>query len=411
MAKESLIAGLDIGSAQVCCVAGIWDDSQKKVHIIEGKIVPCDGIKAGSVIDIQEASKSIEKAFNETEKVVNGQIDTAVLSLRGDFIESDSASGTAQISRGDINESDIGSAMNAAEKSMNLPQGREVLQMIPKKYILDGKLNVVNPVGMEAVFIQLEACAFTAASVNLKNILRAANSIKINCSAVYSYTAASEILWRKEEKESGCLVVDFGGYTTGLVYYFGGILQYSDEIPIGSEHITMDLMRKLKTSRGEAERIKIEHGAAFCHPDKFQNRDFDYIAADAVTKAESSRQEIVENAIMIRMDQILCYIAQAVEKRMGAQSVPSNIILTGGGCRLELLTDAFEKFFDGIPYVRIGVPIDSKVSGKKEIITNPSYSSAIGAIHSLYSNYYASPDNVSLRNSLSKIGVWLKERL
>jgi cell division protein FtsA len=137
MAKESLIAGLDIGSAQVCCAAGIWDDSQRAVHIIDGKIVPCyEGIKAGSVVDIQEASKSIEKAFNDTAKAVNGQIDTVVLSLRGDFIKSDNAKGMAQIaSRVDINESDIDNALENAGESMKLTQEQEILQMIPKRYI------------------------------------------------------------------------------------------------------------------------------------------------------------------------------------------------------------------------------------------------------------------------------------
>jgi cell division protein FtsA len=410
MPKETLVAGLDIGSNQVCCVAGMLDEEQRQAKVLAGDIVLChDGIKAGAVVDIQEASKAIERVFTDTEKLAGGQIDSVILSLRGDFIKPKAAKGVANVLRSEITHSAIEDALDNARESMKLEQEQEILQLIPKRFVLDGHLPTLNPIGMDAAYIEVDVHTLISSSVNLRNILKAASSIKTNYGdKIYSYIAASEVLARKEEKEAGCLIIDFGGYTTGLVQYFDGILQYSDEIPVGSEYITRDLMHRLRASYQEAAKVKIEQGAAFCPPD-FQNREFEYIAADGVTMVKTDRHDVVENIIMPRMDQILYHIAGVIDKKSGIQSLPGSIILTGGGSRLEFITAAFEKYFEERPFVRVGIPLENRVLGPREIVANPSYSSAIGAIYSMFSNVYSFMPSKQSFGGANGVLNWLKE--
>ena len=126
----------------------------------------------------------------------------------------------------------------------------EILQIVPREFILNQQRGIQNPIGMEGTFIEVDVHALVAASSNIGNILKAMNSVDIGCDEkVYGYLAASDILVTKEEKELGCLVVDLGGLTTGLVHYCDGIIRYTDEVQVGSDYITRDIMHKLRLDR------------------------------------------------------------------------------------------------------------------------------------------------------------------
>jgi cell division protein FtsA len=411
MVKESLIAGIDVGSNQVCCVVGALDEEQKLVKILSGAISQCsDGIKSGAVIDIQEASNSMKRAYLEAEKTASGQIDAVIVSMRGNFIEAHNVKGVANIPNKEVDEFVINEALASARESMKLENGKEVLQIAPKEFFLDQQ-RVQNPIKMDGNIIEIEALSFVASSTNIVNILKTMSLSDIECAdKIYSYMAASEILLRKEEKESGCLLIDFGALTTGIVYYEDGILRYTDELPVGSEHVTKDLMHKLRVSHQEAEKIKIEHGAAFCFSG-FEDREFSYREADGVTEAKANRREIVEGVILPRMDQIFLSIINKMQKRPNP-NVP-NIILTGGGSKLQYITRACEKCFEDFrPFVRIGFPLENKIVGPREIVLNQSYASAIGAIYCEFSNPYSSGVSKQQRDFgkfASKVKTFFKE--
>jgi cell division protein FtsA len=393
MVKESLVAGIDIGSNQVCCVVGAVDEDLKLVKVLSAALVACpEGIKSGAVVDIGKAADALRRAFKEAEKTAGGQIDDIVAAVGGQFIEANNSRGFANIHNREVSESIIDEALYSAEESIKIDSGKEIIQIVPCEYFLDGQ-KIQNPLQMEGTKIEINAIGFTANTVNLNNITKAMNIAEINCSSkIYSPMAVCDILLRQEEKESGCLLVDFGGYSTNIVQYEDGILKYTHELPVGSEHITKDLMRKLGTSYQESANIKINQGAAFC-ADEFEDREFEYLAADGVAKIQAYRREIVEEIITPRIEQILAFI-EAVVKQKSSQSMPSNIILTGGGSKLEYLTTAFERYFDEARhFVRIGYPENNKVIGAQEIITNPVYSCAIGAIYSLLSNVYYPSDS------------------
>jgi cell division protein FtsA len=56
MVKQVVTAGIDIGSNQICCVAGICDESTGLIKVLSAIIMSCDGLKAGTVVNIQETA-------------------------------------------------------------------------------------------------------------------------------------------------------------------------------------------------------------------------------------------------------------------------------------------------------------------------------------------------------------------
>ncbi|AKL98302.1 cell division protein FtsA [Endomicrobium proavitum] len=389
MAKQTLIAGLDIGSNQVCCVAGVRDDQTRLVKVLGSAVVPSsDGIKSGAVINIQEAAMAISKAIEEAEKSAGGQISSVTAAIRGNFIESRSVKASANINHSDkeVTEDTVINALDNARQKIKINSDHEVLQIIPREFILDGQKGIQNPIGMEGNVLEVDVHALVASSSNIGNIFKAMNLAGVNCDdRVYSYHAAGEILVTKEEKELGCLVVDFGGLTTGLVHYAEAIIRYTNEVQVGSDHITRDIMHKLRASFSVSKEVKETRGAAFKY-DGFQNAEFDYDGADGISVKKFDKFQLVD-IIQPRVEQILFAIEDAMKKSsFGAEFLSGGIILTGGGSRLDGIVKAFEKYFGCA--ARPGRPDLSKVVGADEIIENPVYTAAIGAIASPFSNTY-----------------------
>ena len=411
MAKQALIAGLDIGSNQVCCVAGVIDEEERLIKVLGSAVVACsDGIKAGAVINIQEAAMSIARAFEDTEKAAGSKISDVIVAVRGSFVEARNSKGVANInhSNREITEDTVANALDSARKMIKIDSEHEILQIVPREFILNQQKGIQNPVGMEGTFIEVDVHALVASTSNIGNILKAMNSVDVPCDdKVYGYLAASDILVTKEEKELGCLVVDFGGLTTGIVHYADGIIRYTNEIQVGSDYITRDIMHKLRASFAVSKEVKEMYGAAFSSPE-LKNTEFEYRAADGRSTRKYDRQQLVE-IIQPRIEQILFVVEDMMKKSpYGGQFLSGGIILTGGGSMLEGMPEAFEKYFGCS--VRIGVPNSEKVVGPNEIVSSPVYTSAIGAIASILSNSYAvySP-KTSGPGFFSKVGRWFEE--
>ena len=65
-----------------------------------------------------------------------------------------------------------------------------------------------------------------------------------------------------DELEMGAACIDMGGGTTTISVFADGKFVYADAIPVGGNHVTMDLARGLSTRLENAERLKVMHGSA-----------------------------------------------------------------------------------------------------------------------------------------------------
>ncbi|MDR1784410.1 MAG: cell division protein FtsA [Endomicrobium sp.] len=411
MAKQTLIAGLDIGSNKICCAAGVCDDEARLIKIFGAVSVPCDGIKAGAVIDIQETAISIGEVFEKIEKITGSRIGNVVVAVRGNFIKSKSSRGVASISHSEreITQETVQNALESAKKQIKIDSDQEILQIVPREYILNQQKGIQNPIGMEGTYIEVDVHTFVVSSSNMGNIAKAMTSVGTNLNyRVYGYLAASSILVTKEEKELSCLVIDFGGLTTGLVHFVDGIVRHVDEISNGSDYITRDIGHKLRASYSISKEIKEMYGAAFVYKD-FKNEEFEYKGADGRTTRKCDKLELVSGIITPRIDRILYEIKEIVEKNdYGCEFLSGGIILTGGGSNLSGLAEAFEKVFNCS--VRIGVPDSNKIVCPNEILLDPSYTTAIGAIAYDFlnlRNYF--DDKSSKSNIFLKISKWFEE--
>ncbi|MDR1952831.1 MAG: cell division protein FtsA [Elusimicrobiota bacterium] len=417
-AAQTLSAGIDIGSDQVTCVIGVVDESLRKVNILGSSIVRCNdkrSIEAGEIKNIVEASHTIEAALEEAQRFAGGEASHFIIAVRGSFIEARRATGKASTdtSTREVTQDTMDNAINNARDVItgDLSYASDILQIIPNDFILDGATGIQQPLGMGGINLEIEVHALAAPILKMENIDKALKMANIDyVNKVYSYIAASDILVRQDEKELGCLVVDFGGSTIGLVLYIEN-LKFIYEIRAGSDLITKAISLYLRAPRHEARRIKEEFGSAVIGDD-FENSEFEYLGADGTTINRNERVHLVREVIQPEMDRILKEIENVLEKKgYGKDKLSGGIILTGGGSRMQGMRDAFERFFDGCS-VRIAKPLDDKVTGIREITSNPSYTAAIGALYYMLSDEQEQiggrESSLEFSGILSKIKKFLK---
>src|SRR5689334_21918515 len=124
--KRDIIAGLDLGTTKICALIGEVDEQQNLTIIGEG-MVPSEGFKNGMVVDLEAATKAIEKAVSKAESTANIHIDRIVVSMAGKHIQSQNNRGEISVAnplRG-ITEEDIKHVMEKAQ-AVVIPEGREL---------------------------------------------------------------------------------------------------------------------------------------------------------------------------------------------------------------------------------------------------------------------------------------------
>lgn len=408
MSKSEILAGLDIGSSQVCCVVGRRSDETRVLEVLGAAKLPCRGVKGGVVINLHETSYAVQHVIEQVEEQINDTVRHVYLGLRGNHIESMNARGAINISRTDkeITAEDVSGAVDNA-KTIRLSPDREILHTVPQEFSLNHQRGVPNPVGMEGNFLEVDVHILTASSSHLSNIYKAiAQSGFDVLEPIYGLMAVGDLVITQEEKELGCLLIDFGGLTTGIAIYTEGSIRYSKELQVGSDFITRDISHSLRTSLSTAQNIKEKHGISMGSLLR-DDLKFDYTTVDGRTVRSVTKRQLIE-IIQPRLDQIFVAIDEDVKRSNLADAIiPGGIIITGGGARIDGIVQATEQALNSS--TRIGLPQD--VGGPEEIINNTSYATAIGLLKSDFASIANRISNRHMKGPswLKRVREWVED--
>jgi len=379
--KKQLICAVDIGTSKVATVVALFDKEEDKVPKIIGfSSSPSLGIKKGLVIDIEKATEAIEKSIEKSEKMAGYKIDKAFVSVGGPHISSLNSHGLVAITNPnqEINEGDVVRVIEAAQ-AVSLSSTRQIIEVVPCDFTVDGQGGIKNPVGMTGVRLEVDTHIITASQTNIKNIQRCLSDLGIEIEGfVFSGLSSAEAVLTDTEKELGVVLVDIGGGKTDLCLYSEGSLLHSSSLPIGGKHVTNDIAVGLRVSLDSAEKIKI-------YLSKKMNNLSMKKKISEIDLSELKLQEDVENIsiktlldeiINPRLEEIFKLIYEEIEKSGLIKSIPSGLVLTGGGALTVGIMDVAKKVID-LP-VRVGVP--EKVGGLVDEILDPFYATTIGLI-------------------------------
>ena len=104
-----------------------------------------------------------------------------------------------------------------------ISQNEEVIYLRTNKYIIDNKLEVIDPLLMEAKSIEVENFLVKIEKKYLDNIENILSSCNLSATSIIPGSVAQgEILLTSQEKNLGSCLIDIGYSTTDVVCYEGG---------------------------------------------------------------------------------------------------------------------------------------------------------------------------------------------
>lgn len=254
---NDIIVGVDIGTTKVSTVIA-KANRQSQMEVIGYGISECSGIKKGLIVDIEAVAKAVRNSISTAERTANCRVNAVHLALSGMHMLMVPSRGQINFDGNmkEITPEDVSRVLKDA-KSFDIPYDRQVVDVIPNQYIIDGYDEIVDPTGMMGAVVEVDADVVLGSSIATQSLLKSVEKAGYQVAGiVVEALATSEVILSEEEKELGVLQVDIGGGKTDYSFFKGGRLVHYGSIPIGGEHITNDIVIGLKIAYNEADRLK-----------------------------------------------------------------------------------------------------------------------------------------------------------
>jgi cell division protein FtsA len=395
--RKNYLVGIDVGTTQVRVIVG-EPRPDGTVSIIGLGLSPSEGMKKGIIVDLELTIEAIAFAAAEAERMCGFKIDSACVGLPGLNTELINNRGVVAVQSDDreIRLDDIERVMQAA-RVIALPLDREIVEVIPREFVVDGYDGIRDPAGMLGVRLEVDAMIVTSPITSLRNLTRCVNRAGINVTGmVLQPLAAAEVALSADEKELGVFLVDIGGGTTDIAFFQEGKLQRLASVPVGGDHITNDLAMGLRTSFFTAENIKIEHGSASISAVSGEE-DIEISSVGSRERRQISPQEI-SRYIEPRVQEIFQIIREEMIKMGWPGLPPAGAVFTGGVSQMKGLIEMAAFFFESDQVRRAEFDYVG--------IQNPIYTNAVGLLYYAYKQqprYYQERGTAGYKK---KPGLW-----
>lgn len=369
MKKDKYICGLDIGNTKVCAVVG--EVNEGGLEIIGIGTSPSNGIKKSIIVNIEHAVESIKNAIEVAEINTGAEIDSVYVGISGSNVKVFDSYGAVGIKNEEITLLDIDRAVESAETAY-IPLDREVLQVIPSSYMIDGQNGIKDPLGMKGARLEAKVHIVTAPVSYVQNIIKCCEKAGLEViEIVFQPIASAEAILTDDEKELGVVIADIGGTTDIVLFKNARLLNFS-VLPIGGNHFTNDIAIGLGLPVSEAERLKRNFGYAIAY---MVNKE-DMIDIIQVGQERKIPARYLSEIIRPRAEELLEFIKNELQCMSAYDKATSGIVLTGGGSLLKGLDRIAEAILQ-LP-VRIGYP--DIINGSRGEINNPAYVTGLGLV-------------------------------
>ncbi len=374
MGGEQVVVGLDVGTTKVSALIG----EVKGPHLVEVVgvgISPSRGLKKGLVVDMEEVASTIATALRKAEAFSGYKIIGAHVSISGGHLASEAARGSISLP-GDrpVSQQELSEVLSASRLE-EVPDGRDVLHVLPRGYVVDGEDGIRNPVGMLASRLEVEGLVVSSSSAPLHNLARCVERAGIQIdSFVAGGLASAQGVLSDPEREMGVLLIDLGGGTTDMVWYRDGEVRYVGALPVGGNHLTNDLSVGLGVPFSAAEEIKVRFASAV--PSSISEDDT--IDAGSFSDGEVRRvsKRFTAEIVEARLSEIFGLVTDELEQQAFHGVLPAGVVLTGGTAQLRGIRELAQQAFNAP--VRIGPP--EGLSGSVDSIRTSAYATGAGLL-------------------------------
>lgn len=388
MNENRYAVGIDIGTSAVRVVIGSLPtgdqaqgdiDQSPEITIVGVGSQPAQGMRKGTVVDINKVAIAVDKAIGSAEMMSGLNVEEAVVSVNGTHIEGMSSRGLITVDQSrPIGPAEVDRVVDAAAK-VKMSSNREIINVTPHTFTVDSQEGVRDPIDMSGVRLESDVYMVTAMTPHIKNLDQVSEKAMLKPIRPYSPAglAAANIALTDRQKENGCVMVDIGHSTTNLVVYEEGDVIDIKVLPVGSNNITTDLAVGLQTDLDIAERIKIEHAVA--SPQLRRGNEPTVairVGNGQVQKKLEFQTELIDEIVEARLSELFDLINRELRRIKRQANLPGGAVLTGGGANLRGIVD----------FAKVALQMNASAfkphgyKGVTDQIKDPSWTTALGLL-------------------------------
>lgn len=354
MNKTPYIVAVEIGSSKIKGAVGLVDRAGTLIVkcIEEEQLLP-NNVRYGCVHNIKEVANQLNQVIGKLNASIKPAVVQAVyVGVGGRSLKSQGAT----VSNSFSDDREVTPEMVAGMlKRVNVSDpDSECLAVVPVEFMVNGKSQGVDPVGLLAKTLSAKVNVVTCRSQILRNLQLSVNEkldLPIN-GYVVRPMALADLVLTGDEKRLGTMLVDCGAETTTVAIYKGGVLVYLATIPLGSRHITRDLMN-ISALEERADEIKRTIGDA--HPD--ENR-----RCETTDEIDTSK---INTIVVARASEIVANISAQIEYAgLNVTDLRGGIVVVGGGSMLKGFAETLARNA-GLNVRRGTLPASVRMGGSK----------------------------------------------
>ena len=163
MDNSEIYVGLDIGTTSIKVI--IAEHVKGQANIIGYGNTKSAGLNRGVIVDIDQVVATIRDAVNQAEKKANLDISEVTVGIPANLLQIEKCHGMVSVSdengnSQEITKNDVYKVTQAA-LVQNLPPERDVIDIIPDEFIVDGFDGIKDPRGMMGVRMEMHAVMYT----------------------------------------------------------------------------------------------------------------------------------------------------------------------------------------------------------------------------------------------------------
>jgi cell division protein FtsA len=373
--RTGLVAVLDVGSSKTVCLIGRSEPGS--LRVIGAALRETQGLRAGTVINMEHAEESIRDAVAAAENHADARIQNVIISVNcGQPVSVTSRA--AMSMEGELVSDAHLRALLADGRARCTLEGHELIQSAPTTYVVDEARGVRQPLGM---FCQRIGVAMHAVAVRpspLNNLKLAVERCHLNVVGTqFAPYASGMATLTEDEKQLGATVIEMGGGVTSIAVFLEGHLVHADVVPLGGQQVTSDIARMLAAPISAAERAKTLYGAAL--GDMEAGADVIPLAQmgeDGEDAAVRVPRSMLTRIIQARLEEIFGQVQTRLRASGFDVAAGRRAVLTGGACQLAGVRELAGRVLN--KQVRIGRP--QSFPGLPAASAGPDYATAIGLL-------------------------------
>jgi cell division protein FtsA len=357
--KEEIFA-LDIGTRKVMGIVARREEDHLEILDAEMMEHPARPMFDGQIHSIDEVAKTVKKIKEKLESRLGKKLDKAGVAVAGrNLITYKSSALRDFVQPEEVTEELIRTLELEAVDKISCDSGNDLSEFYcvgysPVYYQLDNN-RISSPVGHRAKSVAIEVIVTFLPRIVLDSIFAVLRKSRIEAiNLTLEPIAAMKAIIPLEMRRLNIILVDIGAGTSDIAISRDGVVFAYGMVPEAGDEITEAISHQLLVDFSTAEKIKraldtndqVEYEDIWSRKHRINTRDAKFLLSDAVKKLGNA-------------------IAKTGLELNG--SVPSAIVLVGGGAQTTGLIDALALSFN-MARDKIGIRLPAMIDALKDSV-------------------------------------------